>query len=210
MRVTAATKEATKQRIRDAARELFRTQGFDATTTRGMAQAAGIAVGTLFNYYSSKEALALEFIGEALDEADALAQKRIREGMPLEEELFLWIATGLRQLRPDRELLRPVFDLAYSPASAPDQQGYPIRARHLEAVAGILQKHHPGSPALLVQLQMYWMLYTGLLAFWINDASPKQEDTLALLDHSLKMYTTWLTASGKTEREDGRTGEGEI
>lgn len=192
MRVTAATKEATRQRIRDSARELFQSEGFEAATTRDIAQAAGIAVGTLFNYYSSKEALALEFVSEALDEADALAQKRLRDGMSLEEELFLRVATGLRLLRPLRDLLRPVFDLAFSPASAQEDDGSAIRARHLETVASVLQKHHPHSPQAAVQLQMYWMLYTGLLAFWINDDSPKQEDTLALLDQSLKMYAAWL------------------
>ena len=209
MRVTAAAKEATRQRIRESAQELFRTQGFDQATTRGIAQAAGIAVGTLFNYYPSKEALALEFLGEALDEAEAVARKRVRDGMTLEEELFVEIATGLRLLRPFRELLRPVFDLAFSPASVPEEAGSSIRSRHLETIAGVLQKHHPDFPADSVQLQMYWMIYTGLLAFWINDASPKQEDTLALLDHSLKMYAAWLAGPGK-EGEKGRKGEGEI
>lgn len=194
MRVTAAAKEATRQRIRESAQDLFRTQGFDATTTRGIAQAAGIAVGTLFNYYPSKEALALEFVGDALDEAEASAQKRLRGGMSLEEELFLEVATGLRLLRPLRELLRPVFDLAFSPASVPEDDGTTIRSRHLETVSTVLQKHFPDSPAATVQLQMYWMLYTGLLAFWINDASPNQEDTLALLDQSLKMYAAWLAS----------------
>ena len=194
MRVTAATKEATRKRIREAARELFQSQGFEAATTRDLAQAAGIAVGTLFNYYSSKEALALEFVSEALEEADEAALKRVREGMTLEEELFLRIATGLRLLRPLRELLGPVLELAFSPASALPEEASTIRTHHLETVAGLLQKHHPNSPVAAVQLQMYWMLYTGLVAFWINDASPKQEDTLALLDHSLKMYTAWLAS----------------
>ena len=41
-------------------------------------------------------------------------------------------------------------------------------------------------------LQLYWTLYTGVLVFWANDKSPKQEDTLALLDHSLNMFVGWL------------------
>ena len=192
MRVTAATKEATRQRIRESARELFQSQGFETATTRDIAQEAGIAAGTLFNYYASKEALALEFVGEALDEAEAAAQKRVRAGMSLEEELFLRIATDLRRLRPLRDLVRGVFDLAFGSASVGAEDGVALRARHLETVAAILQKHHPELPAQPVSLQMYWMLYTGVLAFWINDGSPKQEDTLALLDQSLKMYTAWL------------------
>ena len=41
-------------------------------------------------------------------------------------------------------------------------------------------------------LQLYWTLYTGVLAFWASDASPKQEDTLALLDESMTMFADWL------------------
>jgi hypothetical protein len=35
-------------------------------------------------------------------------------------------------------------------------------------------------------------LYIGVLAFWAADKSPKQEDTLALLDQSLAMFVAWL------------------
>jgi len=31
-----------------------------------------------------------------------------------------------------------------------------------------------------------------VLAFWANDRSPKQEDTLALVDQSLNMFVGWL------------------
>lgn len=192
MRVTSAAKEATRQRIREAARELFETQGFDATTTRHIARHAGIATGTLFNYYSSKEAVVLEFVGEALEQAETDAQQRVREGMSLSEALFLQIATGLRQLRPLRSYLRPALEIGFSPA-AMDQGEGSLRVRLLESVAAILQQHQ-GEPPTNVQLQMYWMLYTGLLAFWASDPSPNQEDSLALLDHSLQMYVSWLTS----------------
>jgi AcrR family transcriptional regulator len=192
MRVTAATKEATRQRIRESALALFRQQGFESATTRDIARGAGIAVGTLFNYYTSKEVLALEFVSEAMNDAETAARKRLRVGMSLEEELFLRIATDLRRLRPFRDLVRGVFDLAFGSASTGTEDGVVLRARHLETVAAILQKDHPELPTQAVSLQMYWMLYTGVLAFWINDASPKQEDTLALLDQTLKMYAAWL------------------
>jgi AcrR family transcriptional regulator len=191
MRVTTATQEATRQRIRESARGLFQSQGFDATTTRDIAREAEIAAGTMFNYYASKEAIVLEFVGEALEEAEAVFQQRVRDGMSLSEELFLLIANGLRQLRALRAFMRPALEIGLSPAADQGEEGDAIRASHLETVAGILQKHQPGEPATAVQLQMYWMLYTGLLASWAGDSSPKQEDTLALLDHALQMYAQW-------------------
>ncbi|NMG08299.1 TetR/AcrR family transcriptional regulator [Brasilonema sp. UFV-L1] len=50
----------TRSRIQDAARRLFASQGFDATTTRDLAQAAGVAEGTLFRHFSNKKAILIE------------------------------------------------------------------------------------------------------------------------------------------------------
>ena len=72
MRVSAATKVATRERILQAALRLFAAQGFEATTTRDIAQAAEIATGTLFNYFPTKDAVVACLAGEAA--ADALAR----------------------------------------------------------------------------------------------------------------------------------------
>jgi hypothetical protein len=39
-----------------------------------------------------------------------------------------------------------------------------------------------------VTLQLYWTLYLGVVAYWAADDSPHQEDTLALLDRSTKLF----------------------
>ena len=47
-------KEATRQRVLDAARELFETHGYQGTTIREIARAAGVAVGSVFTTFASK------------------------------------------------------------------------------------------------------------------------------------------------------------
>ena len=70
-----AKKEDKRRRIRAAAAELFRAQGYEATTTRSIAERAGIATGTLFLYVRDKdEALALVY-GDEVDEVFAAAAK---------------------------------------------------------------------------------------------------------------------------------------
>ena len=66
MRITHQAKEETRRRILDAAAELFRSRGFDATTTRDIAREAAIAAGTLFNYFESKEAIVARLAQAAL------------------------------------------------------------------------------------------------------------------------------------------------
>jgi AcrR family transcriptional regulator len=53
----ARPKAASKEAILDAALEVFRERGYDGTTIPAIAERAGIAQGTLYNYYPSKEKL---------------------------------------------------------------------------------------------------------------------------------------------------------
>jgi AcrR family transcriptional regulator len=54
------TEVQTRTRILDAAQRLFAAQGFDGTTTRDLAQQAGVAEGTLFRHFANKKAILVE------------------------------------------------------------------------------------------------------------------------------------------------------
>jgi AcrR family transcriptional regulator len=192
MRINAHEKLATRQRILFAAEDLFRRHSFEAATTREIAQAAGIAAGTLFNYFPSKEAI----VAGLAEDAWANARTRFQDTPPtsdLNEALFALIAAELRELKPLRGCLAPLFDTVLSPLartsgdSAPDA----VRREHLELVADLVRQHRVGELPPLA-LQLYWTLYLGVLTFWSKDPSPHQEDTLALLDQSLEMFVQWL------------------
>jgi AcrR family transcriptional regulator len=50
----------TQTRILKAAQRLFARHGYDGTTTRDLAQAAGVAEGTLFRHFENKKAILVE------------------------------------------------------------------------------------------------------------------------------------------------------
>ena len=193
MRVTAETRLATRERILAAAQRLFAANGFDSTTTRDIAREAEIGVGTLFNYFPSKEAVVASLVADAVAGAHRrFGADGVKAGS-LEEDLFAFIAAGLRKLKPLRKNLPAVLETVLSPLfTQGPEESQSLRASHLEAVNRLASLH--GFQELApVALQMYWALYTGLLMFWANDQSPRQEDTLALLDHSLEMFVGWLS-----------------
>ena len=198
MRVTAETKQATRKAILESAQKLLAQQGFDATTTRDVAHAAGIGVGTLFNYFPTKESVALALISDAWTRASETFAAAPQDSLSLEEELFAHVAALLRKLTPYRKYLNVVLETSLSPAVDQNANGQPsLRSIHLEAVGVIAARHGQVESLTAVALQLYWTLLTGVLAFWTTDTSPKQEDTLALLDQSLSMFTGWLTANGE-------------
>jgi AcrR family transcriptional regulator len=62
-----ATKAQNRALILDAARRVFREQGYDPVTVRDIIGATGLASGTFYNYYKSKEE-----VFQALRDASAL------------------------------------------------------------------------------------------------------------------------------------------
>ncbi|MCA1904466.1 MAG: TetR/AcrR family transcriptional regulator [Cyanobacteria bacterium KgW148] len=57
---TITTETDTRTRILQSAQTLFAAQGFDGTTTKDLANHAGVAEGTLFRYFSNKKAILVE------------------------------------------------------------------------------------------------------------------------------------------------------
>jgi hypothetical protein len=123
-----------------------------------------------------------------------------------EEELFAFVAAGLRKLKPWRKHLPVLLETVLSPltmASADDAQA--MRLSHLEAVTRSA-KHHGLGDLSAVALQLYWTLYVGVLMFWAQDKSPREEDTLGLLDSSLAMFTGWLQPEKDSPSEKKKGG----
>jgi AcrR family transcriptional regulator len=205
MRVTAETKAETRQQILAAARQLFAAGGYEASTTRGIADAAGIANGTLFNYFATKEAILASLAAEAVAAVHSDFGNNTPDGESLEEDLFALVAAGMRKLKPLRKHLPALLETELNPlVAAPTDVACVLRIAHLEAVCRLAKKHGQGELSSMA-LQLYWTLYTGALMYWAHDRSPKQEDTLALLDESLAMFAGWLQREDNSEmkgRED--------
>ena len=197
-RITEEAKFATRKRILDGACSLFRQQGFEQATTRDIAREANIATGTLFNYFPTKEDIVMALVMTAFDLAAADFAKQHRAEASLEEDLFLNVSTGLRRLKPHRKYVGPALETTLSPlaSSAVSEQAEAIRLAHLETVQQVISARGMAPPVWTVAMQLYWTLFTGVLAFWVNDSSPKQEDTLAMLDQSIAMYVSWLKERG--------------
>jgi len=180
---------------------------------RDIARRAGIALGTTYNYFPTKEHLALYFFERALEEVMVRYRKEEPADAPLEEKLFLLIALELDQVAPYEEFLNLIVTHAVAPGSRlnpTSAESLRLRDRYLDFVAVILEKARErgelrtfGNEALV--LQAFWVYHLGILMFWINDRTPKKEDTYVLLDKSLRFA---LDALRGKERPRGRRPRG--
>src|ERR1041385_2070201 len=111
-------KERTKEQILSAALKLFRRQGLEATTTKQISQKAGIAEGTLFNYFKTKEDLALFFFQKETHElAQWYGKEANLQRAPLPEKLFAIIHRQLEYIAPYEEFIGAVFFRSLQPHS---------------------------------------------------------------------------------------------
>ena len=65
--VRRTKKQATRNRVIDAARELFDTQGYQGTTIREIARHAGVSVGSVFTTFASKGEVLSQVMADRLD-----------------------------------------------------------------------------------------------------------------------------------------------
>ena len=191
MRITKEAKEETASRIVEAAEELFLRNGYERTTTRDIAAASGIATGTLFNYYKTKEALAMHMIAKAMELGQKDFENRKTGKENINEELFMLMAAELRRLRPYRSFVGPVLEsgLSLFVKDEPSEIGEKTRMQHLQKIEEIVTRHSCCDVPFDIAASLYWSLYLGILAHWCRDESEHQEETLALIDYTISLFT---------------------
>src|SRR5437016_10698221 len=114
----AENKEHTKRAILRAALVLFAEKGFYRATTKAISRKAGIAEGTLFNYFETKEDLALYFFEQELGGIIEWYDRDARvKRVALREKLFAVIHHLLDRLAPYEEFIGAVYLRALAHAS---------------------------------------------------------------------------------------------
>lgn len=101
-------RRALRQRIYEVARELFRKQGFEATTVEQIAEAADIAPATFFNHFQSKGAVLATMTGEVLEYVGELVERHLAGEGSIGEQLVGLAEDAARQIADNHGLARDV------------------------------------------------------------------------------------------------------
>jgi len=102
-------KEETRRRIFEAAMELFREKGYEATTVDEITEKADVGRGTFFNYFPKKESLLAYLSEERLAAAEDNAAALLAEPAPARRKLIDLYLHAATAWEPDVELSRFVF-----------------------------------------------------------------------------------------------------
>jgi len=188
--------EETRERILEAALEVFRERGFENATMREIAAKAEVAVGAAYYYFDSKEAIVMAFYERAQSEMGPLILQKLAECKTLEARLRCVVSGKFDYFRPNRRLLG-----ALSAHSDPQHPLSPFSARTAaireqdlalfvravdDSAVKLPKRIRPYLPRLL------WLYQMGLLLFWVYDASPQQRRTGLLFEKTLQMILLTL------------------
>jgi AcrR family transcriptional regulator len=187
-------KARTKERILEAALRLFRKHGLEGTTTKQISLRAGIAEGTLFNYFRTKEDLALFFFQTGTTDLIAWSQGDAElQRAPLHEKLFAIIHRQLEYLAPYEDFIGAVFFRSLQPQSklsplSLDSQELRLRSlRFIREILADAEDNDEIAPVGDLGAYAVGIFYLGIVAHWLHDTSRGKQKTLALLDRCLRV-----------------------
>lgn len=98
--------EARRAAILNAARSVFARQGYEKTVVEDIAAQAGIAKGTIYLYFSSKEQVYLAALLEAARHLDSLTRARVEAAQGWEDKLRAYVEVRLEYLGSHPDTVR--------------------------------------------------------------------------------------------------------
>ena len=189
------------ERITRAAAELFTEKGFDAATTREIAQRAGVGSGTLFNFANDKRDLIFLIFVPQLDRLAEQSFGAVDPRDPLLEQFVKAVSVFYREFAANPALARILLkELAFYDrgklAAAYLRNRMRLIGYFKELVLAarrsgrVARGHDPGETALAI-----FFLFAGALRWWIASDKPKVSTGLAELRKFLGPYIDGLASA---------------
>ncbi len=180
-------------RIRSAALELFQAKGYEATTTKEIAEKADVAIGTVFMYANDKRDLLFLIFNDALDVVVDNAFSSIDSRKPLSTQAFEvfshFYAAFHKQVLLARLLLRELVFFSEGKQAAQYMENRRRIIAQLERMTqdAILKKTIGANGDVTRIANVFFFLYSGEVRLWLSDETPNLQKGLASLKASFAL-----------------------
>jgi AcrR family transcriptional regulator len=182
--------EQTRQHIFRTALELFREQGFDATTMQEIALRSDVAKGAAYYYFPGKEAIIQAYYETIQSEQERICSEAFAGSASLKDRLSIAMHSKFDLAQDDRKLLGVVFRYTGEPShplSCLGEETAEMRRRATQLFRDAIAKEKmPKDLQLLLPLAL-WALQMGLLVMFLYDSSEEQRRTRRLANGALDL-----------------------
>lgn len=188
-----------RRRIMDAARAVFVEHGYDAATTREIAQRAAVSTGTVFVYARDKRDLLLQVVDDELDAVNARGHALLAKPGPLLKRLVAYFKLRYRYWASEPRLARPALRetaefLAADNTGGDDAQRFyartPLTLGHIEEMvraAQVTGEVDSTAPAHDIA-SLVFSLYLIEVRRWLHDEPPRLATGIARLEVVLGLF----------------------
>lgn len=155
-----------QQRILQAAQRLFARQGFEKTTTRQLAQAAGVAEGTIFRHFENKKAILMAVVTQGWVELLTDLLTELSE-MGSYKAVAQVMRRRLANLNHNGDLLRVCFMEAQFHPDLRDRIQTEVITKMIDVVEAFIQTgidrgiYRPLNPKIIAQVFLGMFMITG-------------------------------------------------
>ncbi|MCC7576204.1 MAG: TetR/AcrR family transcriptional regulator [Methanomethylovorans sp.] len=133
----------TKNRIFEVSGKLFKEKGFESTTIDEITKEAGIAKGTFFNYFPTKESLVFYFAEQKAELIYDLTEKEAVKHLHTKERMKKFLVALAESYEKDKDLTKLLFfeyrRYIENSRNAPDKERNP-HYRLINVLLGLLQE----------------------------------------------------------------------
>lgn len=199
------------RRIKQAARDVFLEKGYDAATTREIAQRAEVAIGTIFVYADDKLDLLMMIVNNDLDAVNDKSARVLRRDGPLIELLMAFFELRYRYWARHPQISRPAVQatsdfLAHSSDRGEETRRFYARRANIYAMlADVVRRKQEqrqigsnATPDLIASLLV--TIYLAEVRRWLSQSTPRPGVGLASLRALLRLAIEGL-APMEAERQ---------
>lgn len=195
------------RRIKQAARDVFLEKGYEAATTREIAQRAEVAIGTIFVYAEDKRDLLMMIVNNDLDAVNEKGAKLLQGDGPLIDLLMAFFSLRYKYWARHPQISRPAVQATSDFLASSTDRGdetrrfYARRANIYAMLADVVRRKQArqeicsgADPELIAAL--FVTIYLTEVRRWLSQPSPKPASGLASLRSLLRLAIEGLGPTG--------------
>jgi len=182
--------EQTRRQIFESALELFREQGFDATTMQDIAERAQVVKSAAYYYFPGKEAIIQAYYERVQAEQERVCAVAFARTTKLKERLAIAMHSKFDLAKNDRKLLGVVFRYTGEPEhplSCLGRGTAEIRRRSMQVLRDAMTEEKLPKDLQELLPMALWALQMGLLVMFLYDTSEEQRRTRRMADGALDL-----------------------
>lgn len=127
-------KQAVRERLLQAALDIFNEKGYAATSVREIVEAAGVTKPVLYYYFGSKEGIYMELFKEPFALLEKMLNETVHEALSAQERIYRLFDSIFILFIENLKTARLMYSIYYGPPQgAPffDFEGYHLKVREV-------------------------------------------------------------------------------